>query len=402
MIMLSLLLVSTTLGGTGSAHGAASAAIPAWARRYNVNCSDCHAPAIPRLNAKGFQFKWAGYRLPEDLGEQVSVAQVSNYLSARAQGRYVWEKTSGQPVSTSEFTDPAVMLMYAGPFGKNFGGWFELEREDGEVGSLASVIGVWGSEKNHGGFRAGKAPLYLEGGVAGFDRPIGIEAPTPTAMPVSAAIPFSFEGEQNTAELFYVTGSNRIAVQLLNASVFDGAALNQSGSTKKDVGITDQFLLDDKGSGIYAAGYYGTVTGIDTAQASAVSHYWRLAASANKIFGSGDGPNFEALGGAVYGKDLKLPLGTVFSRSDNKGYGYWFSGQYFVGKPSLTLFGRYEFIDPDTRTSSDGNHRFVVGAVLPVSLPEHLRLTAEYHLDKPQASGAPKTSAATAEVQLIF
>lgn len=400
MLTLSLLL-AVAAGGAGSTHGTVDA-IPAWARRYNVNCSHCHAPAIPRLNGTGIQFKWAGYRMPEDIGQPVSVAQVSNYLSARAQSRYVWEKTSGQPVTTSEFKDPAVMLMYAGPFGKNFGGWFELEREDGEVGSVASVTGVWGGEKSHGGFRVGKAPLYLEGGVAGFDRPIGIEAPIPTAMPVSAAIPFSFEGEQNSAELFYVTGSNRIGAQLLNASVFDGEALNATGTTRKDAGLTDQFLLDDKGSAIYAAGYYGTVTGLDTAQASVNSHFWRLALSANKVFGSGDGPNFETLGGVVYGKDIDLPLGTVFSRRDNKGYGYWFSGQYFFGKPSLTLFGRYEFIDPDTRTSSDGTRRFVAGAVLPVNLPEYLRLTAEYRLDNPQAPGEPNTSGATAEVQLIF
>ena len=400
--MLSLLLTATALGGTGSVHATTTGALPAWARRYNVNCSHCHANAIPRLNATGIRFKWAGYRMPEDIGQPVSVAQVSNYLNARAQIRYVWEKTSGQPTSISEFTEPNLMLMYAGPFGKNFGGWFELERDDGEVGSLASVTGVWGNERSHGGIRVGKMPLYLEGGVAGFDRPIGLEAPTPAAMPVSAAIPFSFEGEQNSAELFYVTGSNRIAAQVLNASVFDGAALNATGSRKKDVGLTDQFLLDDKGSGIYAAGYYGTATGMDPAQASVNSHLWRLALSANKIFGNIDASNFEALGGVVYGKDTGLPLGAVYSNKDNKGYGYWFSGQYHLAEPALTFFGRYEFIDPDTRTSSDGNHRYVFGAVLPVSLPEHLRLAAEYFMDKPQLSGAPKLNHFAAEVQLIF
>ena len=266
---------------------AAGARIPAWARRYNVNCSHCHEAAVPRLNATGFRFKWAGYRMPEDLGEQASVAQVTNYLAARAQIDYVWEKTSGQPVSVSEFADPMLMLMYAGPFGKNFGAWFELAREEGEVGGTGMVTGVWGSEQNHGGFRVGTLPYYLEGGVAGFDRPIGIEAPTPAAGPVSSAIPFSFEGEQKAGELFYVTGNNRIAATVLNASVFDGSALNQAGTTKKDVGLNDQFLLDEKGSAIYAAGYYGTVTGIDTAQAGATSHFWRMALSANKIFGSG-------------------------------------------------------------------------------------------------------------------
>lgn len=401
MLVLPLILAATVAGGTGSSHGAGNV-IPAWARRYNVNCSHCHANAIPRLNATGIRFKWAGYRMPEDLGTQVTIAQVSNYLAARASIDYVWEKTSGQPTSTSELTDPAVQLFYAGPFGKHFGGWFELAREDGEVGSNAMVTGVWGSEKSHGGFRIGQVPYYYEAGVAGFDRPIGLEAPTPAVLPVTSTNPFSFEGDQKAAELFYVTGSNRIAVQALNSSVFDGSALNATGTTKKDIGITDQFLIDDKGSAVYAVGYYGTAVGLDTAQATATSHFLRLGISANKIFGNIDSTNFEALGGVVYGKDTDLPLGAVYSNKDSKGYGYWFSGQVHLAEPALTFFGRYEFIDPDTRTSSDGNHRFVVGAVLPVSLPEHLRLTGEYFMDKPQASGAPKLNHFAAEVQLIF
>jgi hypothetical protein len=399
MLTLSLLVAVAASGA--STHGT-TGAIPAWARRYNVNCSHCHANAIPRLNSTGIRFKWAGYRMPEDIGTQVTIAQVSNYLAVRASTGYVWEKTSGQPTSSSELTDPAVQLFYAGPFGKNFGGWFELAREDGEVGSNAMVTGVWGGEKSHGGFRIGQVPYYYEAGVAGFDRPIGIEAPTPAVNPTTATNPFALEGDQKAVELFYVTGPNRIGVQMLNASVFDGAALNASGSTKKDVGVTDQFLIDDKGSSVYAVGYYGTVTGLDTAQASVNSHFWRLGLSANKVFGDIDASNFEALGGLVYGKDTGLPLGAIYSSKDSKGYGYWFSGQYHLAEPALTFFARYEFTDPDTRTSKDGNHRFVFGAVLPVSLPEHLRLTAEYFMDKPQLSGAPKLNHFAAEVQLIF
>ena len=47
--------------------------IPAWARKYNMNCSGCHYPAPPRLNATGMRFKWAGYRMEDDFNETVSV-----------------------------------------------------------------------------------------------------------------------------------------------------------------------------------------------------------------------------------------------------------------------------------------------------------------------------------------
>ncbi|MGE5760566.1 MAG: hypothetical protein ACM37V_09455, partial [Gemmatimonadota bacterium] len=48
-----------------AATARATAAIPAWARKYNVNCSHCHYPAPPRLNATGLRFRWAGYRMPD-------------------------------------------------------------------------------------------------------------------------------------------------------------------------------------------------------------------------------------------------------------------------------------------------------------------------------------------------
>lgn len=397
MFALAILVLASRVPATD----AGVAGIPAWARRYNVTCSHCHTPAVPRLNTTGVHFRWAGYRMPEDIGRAVSVAQVSNYLAARAQISYVWEKTAGRPASSSEMSDPAVQLFYAGPFGRHFGGWFELSREAGEVGSNAAVTGVWGNARNHGGFRVGQVPYFLESGVAGFDRPIGIEAPLPASAPVSATIPFALEGDQKAIELFYVTGPNRLAVQLLNGSRFDGSALVASGSTRHDAGFVDQLLLGEKGSALYLAGYFGSVDGLDSSRAGVRSDFWRLAASASAVLGS-DAASVELLGGVVYGRDLRLPLGAIYTRDDNRGYGYWFSGQYALAAPALTFFGRYEFLDPDTRASFDADRRIVAGLVVPVSLPQHLRLAIEYRLDNPEASSAPTTSAAAAEVQLIF
>ena len=61
MRALSLLLLVGLLSGASASK---ASALPAWARRYNVNCSHCHAPAVPRLNATGIRFRWAGYRMP--------------------------------------------------------------------------------------------------------------------------------------------------------------------------------------------------------------------------------------------------------------------------------------------------------------------------------------------------
>src|SRR5262245_6391728 len=101
--------VRSYLAAYSSARSAnAHALIPAWARKYNMNCSGCHYPAPPRLNATGQRFKWAGYRMPEDFGEKVDVEKVQNYLAAGAEASYEYEKTSGQPTTTSGFQVPGV------------------------------------------------------------------------------------------------------------------------------------------------------------------------------------------------------------------------------------------------------------------------------------------------------
>lgn len=65
MITLSLLLSAGLISaGEGPAAGRASwlwsrheTAIPAWARKYNMNCSGCHYPVVPRLNETGIRFR---------------------------------------------------------------------------------------------------------------------------------------------------------------------------------------------------------------------------------------------------------------------------------------------------------------------------------------------------------
>jgi hypothetical protein len=68
----------------------------------------------------------------------------------------------------------------------------------------------------------------------------------------------------------------------------------------------------------------------------------------------------------------------------------------------LTVFGRYEFVDPNTDVTDNGTKRLVLGGVVPVGLPEYLRFALEGALDLPQASTAPKRTGLTAELMLNF
>lgn len=399
----------TGSGGAGLAKRAslyAHASIPAWARRYNVNCSHCHAPAVPRLNATGIRFRWAGYRMPEDLGQPVNVERVQNYLSVRGRIHYDYSKSQGSPADNSSFSFPDATVFYSGPFGKNYGAFFELERAaEDNIELQAHVESAWGKEKSFGGFRVGVMHWLLRDGVAGFDRPTGVRTPIPLAGNITSAIPFTFANDQFGLEAYYVMGRNRLSAELLNGITATGKGDEKDPDNRKDFVVSDQLLFDESGSGLTAVGYYGTLVGADPAAPTASSHFWRVALSANKFL-----KRFEAQGGVAFGRDQDLPVvnAGAFDSPQVKGVGYWLYGGYTLPQKSAesgstppTLFGRYEFLDPNTNVDNNGRHRVVAGIVLPISLPEYLRAALEYGLDLPQGGG-PKKHGITAELMINF
>lgn len=117
-------------------------AMPMFARKYNLSCNFCHT-TIPRLNATGYKFRAAGFRMPEDIGkESTKKFELGDYFSARIQSRFDVQATNqpnGAPVANvvagvpgSRTTTVAPSFMEAtiypltGSFGKYFGALSEL------------------------------------------------------------------------------------------------------------------------------------------------------------------------------------------------------------------------------------------------------------------------------------
>lgn len=392
MFAVSVLLSTTLLSGASHSNAAANAAIPPWARRYNVSCSHCHLGANPMLNATGIRFRWAGYRMPEDIGQQEDMKRVSDYIGARAQIRYTYDKVSGQPASMDAFSLNETNLYFSGALGKHIGEFMELAAPDGEKfgAEMVFLVTVWGNENSSRGFRFGQQKAFAEGGVAGFDRSIGLSGPLAFDEPLTASTGIVLGGTPVGVEGFYVQGSNRVAVSMYNSQI--------AGTTSKDIGLNDQLLLDENGSALEVMGYYGTQTGLDPLQPALNSHAWRLGVSASKVLGSPES-NLYVLGTLIYGSDVDLP--TTAPSSTNKGYSYWLSAQYLFPDPALSLFGRYEYLDPSTTTANDARGRFVLGGVLPIDPLQHIKFTAEFVHDKPQGPG-PSENAVVAEAQLAL
>lgn len=379
-----------------AAHDGA-ARIPAWARKYNMNCSGCHYPEPPRLNATGQLFKWAGYRMPDEIGESADADNVSNYLALGTQAVLDYSKVGGQSAEFG-FSSPETGAWYAGPLGSHYSAFLELEfGSDGELERIAQFGAMWGKAGSYGGIRAGQMHNFGEWGVAGFDRLPGLESPTAMDGPVTAAVPFVIGEHRLGLEGFYVYGHNRFSAQVLNSLTPEGEGIPGSFGTRKDYLVTDQLLIDNAGSGVQGVAYYGTVTGLDSLAAPTLnSHFWRLGFTASKIY-----HDFELLGGVIYGKDLDLPASMGYATNSEKGVGYWFSGQYFVKPVSLTVYGRFEFTDPNTATPDDALRRYVGGLVLPITLPQYARWIVEYHLDDPQGN-LPRTNDIATALSLNF
>ncbi len=377
-------------------------AIPAWARKYNMNCSGCHSPTVPRLNSTGLGFKWAGYRMPSEIGKNAEVKKIEDYLSARLIVRQVYTKTEKSAADTNSLVVPSASLFAGGGIGTNYGAFVEFERTpDGAIDLIGQISGVWGKEEGFGGVRAGQGHMIVGGAVAGFDRPTGILAPLPLDEPTTPGVPFRLAGDVAGLEAFYVfKGINRTSILLANALAGGGEGMEAARSTTNyDVAVTNQLMLDDLGASLAAVGYFGAVKGLDATQADLNSRYYRIGLTANKFIGP-----FEGQVGYVYSDNSRLPTGatSTFTSATLSGNGYWLYGGYTVKPTYWTLYGRYEFLDPNRALSDDALRRIVLGSVLPVNVPEYLRLGLEYFFDTPQGAGALNRQGVRAEFHIAF
>ena len=121
-------------------------AIPAFARKYSLNCATCHT-APPRLNTFGERFLENGYQLPgtedggitgkKNLGD-LSLDDFANYTGVRLRGNVLRSHTFKQQNPTaaepgtvhnnSELGFPEVFSLFtAGSLTKNIGFFVELE-----------------------------------------------------------------------------------------------------------------------------------------------------------------------------------------------------------------------------------------------------------------------------------
>jgi hypothetical protein len=342
-----------------------SSAIPAWTRKYGADCSMCHYPAVPRLNATGQRFRWAGYRIPDEFGKEPDTTNVGNYLAVRGRGRYVYANPEGRN-RQSEFQWNDATLFYAGAITENISAFNEIEREaEDEIGLVAQVQGIWGSPTHFSTVRFGQFhPLYRVG-IGGFDRPTGISAPSLFSDRLTRSeVPFRVASDQRGVEAAHVIRNSRLLVQVLNGIDETGSGTDVETDTDKDLVIAYERILDDLASGLTLYGYRGVwhdgVLPDDF-------RFYRYGAAANKIFSAG----FEIMGGYIRSNDDR-PSGVG---QTIQGDSFFVDLEHYFRTPDLTVLARYDWIDPDRDAGGDNRNKQTVGVVQ--TLQRYLRIAFE-------------------------
>jgi hypothetical protein len=223
-------------------------------------------------------------------------------------------------------------------------------------------------------------------------------------MPLSRALvagnPYTINQDQVGVEGAYVFKNHRFFGQVLNgadlgtASTTDHADQNR----QKDWLVGYEFMWGDLASGLSLFYYDGTQDDLTSAVAPDVLKFKRYGVTASQVWKHG----FEIQGGFVQGKDdYDIPIAPGVE--DRTGQGYWVEVmQHWEAAHDLSVFGRYETLDPDTDVEENVRSAAIVGFVWPVA-SWHVRWGLELRsIEQETAVDTFSDKQAAAELMLNF
>jgi hypothetical protein len=373
-----------------------ASAMPMFARKYKLECNVCHT-LIPRLNETGFQFRAAGFRMPEEIGKADKDAfNVGDYDSVRLQLRYDLSRTDNAGVRTTknQLTFHEITLYpLTGAFLQNYSSLFEvsqLSSGNPEVEN-AYLRGNWKLASGHASVRFGIFHPFE--GYGASDRPIAISRPliqttSGNFNQKTFFTPWGFD--EAGLELGYNVNRSSIRATIFNGlsySTEEGAATPATGLSgnkskvagrpaynTKDLQFLFNQIFTDNG-GAVTLYYYTGANDLPVGSTGRFfkNNFQRYAAYASYPIGPA-----MLLGGYQEGKDDTYTASSGYgSRSKSKGY---FAEADVI--PNSTFGGafRYDRFDPSTRV--DNNNISAYTVAFNVAKNNGLQAIAEYKYTK--------------------
>lgn len=357
-------------------------AMPMFARKYKMACSGCHDPAPPRLNEVGYRFRRAGFRMPENIGEEENAEfNFSDYISGRIQARetvsHVSDDTSGANVSnTSDVFEMREITLYpiTGSFMKYFSSETEISMAPDSPIEIenAWLRAVYGDKDLWVEARAGIYHPFE--GFGGSDRPLSQSRPlfeTAAANQTQDTLVRLWGVDRVGAEVGVQWQDTSLSVSVngrMNTEVEDGkvvaVGITPATKSERDILISaNQFIGPRSGiSALYMHGSVGLpmspsefMTGNDMAMFD--NTYDRLAG-----FGSTGFDRFTALAGGEIGWDDTRDA-TTGQKTRFRSFGAF--GELDAAVTSYAAaFARYDYFDPSTSKDNNQMHGVTLGGTL--------------------------------------
>jgi hypothetical protein len=364
-------------------------ATPAYARRYDVQCSNCHSPLPPRLNNVGMVFRRAGLRLPDaDESGKLQIKTVEAHgigdaaaMSAAFYLRRAAEAVPGENRTSLQMGEVAVIAGTAVGEHYSLQGIFIPRSDEGEVEfEMGEVQANFGKPEQQLYVRGGLTQTLMwqkaNEGLVTLSAPLVFDESPYVAAGDFAG--FAFGQKQTEVEAgFMQTKLNRgrlrsamVSVAVLNGFNPDGSAASVDPADGADYLIQAAGLLGS--SNTVTAFYYNGRTLVDPAAeldppGPFKSRFTRLGAAGS----AAPIERLEVTAGVVSGDDQADQLDGNSIRSLG-GYGE----ANFEVMPHWIVVYRFDQLDPNTDASGDLARAHTLSSTC--QLQDFLFLTAEY------------------------
>lgn len=390
-------------------------AIANWGRKYKVDCTACHEPAVPRLNALGHQFRKMGYRMDTEVGKDAkpeAYKELGDWFPVRYRAGFSAEHFSDRQAAgggansyrnRNGFVRPDVTVFYAGTLSKNLSLFTEVEFADVDETELQVFMQYFQGDSDHYfTARLGQMHTLSRIGWAGFDRPTGITTPDVLSSRKLTTSPVTYrvgEDQRGLDFAYAFTPDSRIIAGIYNGvnqqgagNEFNGAGYGDNDNAKDALVAYEQMIGE---SGFTLFGNFGTwdqaagtsynaagnvvpaagafLTTMDNKNQTEFN-FLRLGATASYVFSLFDPKkvgNSELQAGYMYAKDF-YPKGLPFE--DRDGHALWAGVQQWLPHSSA-VFYRFDRLSRQAEASGGPRLRHTVGAVYTVQ--QYLRLSGE-------------------------
>jgi len=253
-------------------------AVPAFARKYNLKCYNCHT-IPPALNKTGYMFKRLGYRLPPDEMDGTKPApkiaeldkdikfSITNSLAIVTAGSFTVDKTLGDtPSSSSSFNLDEAALFAAGSLPEsNFSYFAQFElSQDGSTTLEQAQIGYTAGRANSS-FFAKAGEMHMQEGEGTRAAMFYNLFPEPSLVLTNVnALSFSLDQHPVGVNVGYTWASNyfkqvfAVSAKVTNGLAADGSEiLFSSQKNSKDFWFDADYWFGPDG-GITFLAYRGT------------------------------------------------------------------------------------------------------------------------------------------------